>query len=120
MISKFDKYEVLDVLGQGSFGLVRLVKDKSRGGKTCAMKLLDFSTMAKEAMEAAIKEVDMLSQLHHPNIVAYYESFMNDSHQFCIVMEYCGGGDCAKTIKKLVDSGAFLDEKVIFMTMFLK
>lgn len=38
-----------------------------------------------------MNEVKVLAALHHPNIVAYIESFM-DHGNLCIVMDYASGG----------------------------
>lgn len=45
----------------------------------------------KEKKEAR-QEVVVLSQMHHPNIVAYRESFEQNGYLY-IVMDYCDGGE---------------------------
>lgn len=42
----------------------------------------------------------LLSQLHHPNIVSYKESFQDSSGILHIVMGYCEGGDLCTRLKK--------------------
>lgn len=42
-------------------------------------------------------QVRVLSQMKHPNIVAYLESFEERGNLF-IVMDYCDGGDLYKKI----------------------
>lgn len=43
-------------------------------------------------MKAAYNEVTILSSLEHPNIIKYYESFMDDQDLY-IVMQYAQKGD---------------------------
>lgn len=46
--------------------------------------------MTKEERQAALNEVKVLSMLHHPNIIEYYENFLEDK-ALMIVMEYAQG-----------------------------
>ena len=46
--------------------------------------------MTKEERQAALNEVKVLSMLHHPNIIQYYENFLEDK-ALMIVMEYAQG-----------------------------
>ena len=48
-------------------------------------------------VRTACYQVKVLSQMKHPNIVAYQESF-EDSGSLYIVMDYCDGGDLYKKI----------------------
>jgi serine/threonine protein kinase len=43
-------------------------------------------------MKAAYNEVAILSSLEHPNIIKYYESFMDDQELY-IIMQYAQKGD---------------------------
>ncbi|ELU11772.1 hypothetical protein CAPTEDRAFT_214238 [Capitella teleta] len=47
--------------------------------------------MTKEERQAALNEVKVLSMLDHPNIIEYYENFLEDK-ALMIVMEYAQGG----------------------------
>ena len=40
----------------------------------------------------ALKEVEMLKELKHPNIIKYHDSFADDGNLY-IVMEYASKGD---------------------------
>ena len=44
-------------------------------------------------------QASLLSQLHHPNIVSYKESFQDSHGILHIVMGYCEGGDLCTRLK---------------------
>jgi NIMA (never in mitosis gene a)-related kinase len=54
-------------------------------------------------------QVKLLSQLRHPFIVAYHESFLEKDALF-IIMHYCEGGDLASRIRK--QNGEHFSEEV--------
>lgn len=39
-----------------------------------------------------MQEVDILTKLDHPNIVKYYETYVDEKYIY-LVMEYIGGGE---------------------------
>lgn len=55
------------------------------------MKVIKLSSASAKERQEAMNEVKVLAALHHPNIVAYIESFM-DHGNLCIVMDYASGG----------------------------
>uniref|UniRef100_A0A8B9QU23 NIMA related kinase 3 n=1 Tax=Anas platyrhynchos TaxID=8839 RepID=A0A8B9QU23_ANAPL len=89
-------YEVLKVLGEGSFGRALLVHHKITDQKY-AMKEIRLP-MSSSDVENSRKEAILLAKMKHPNIVAYKESFEADGHLY-IVMEYCDDGDLTEKIK---------------------
>ena len=68
-----DKYESLKKIGEGSYGVVSLVKEK-KNGKRYVIKTVSLLGTFKER-KAAQLEVKLLQTLKHPNIVAYHDSF---------------------------------------------
>ena len=48
--------------------------------------------MTSSELDEIIEEVKMLSQIDHPHIVNYYESY-DDTKYFYIIMEYLSGGE---------------------------
>lgn len=49
--------------------------------------------MTKEERQAALNESKVLSMLSHPNIIKYFENFLEDK-ALMIVMEYAQGNYC--------------------------
>lgn len=58
--------------------------------KLVIIKQIPVEQMTKEERQAALNEVKVLSMLHHPNIIEYYENFLEDK-ALMIVMEYAQG-----------------------------
>ncbi|KAN0064680.1 hypothetical protein ACQY0O_002310 [Thecaphora frezii] len=93
-----DAYESLDVIGNGSFGIIRQVRRKV-DGQLFARKELKFERMSERDKKQIVAEVNILRQLKHENIVQYVErSIDSDAGILYIVMEYCSGGDLLKII----------------------
>ena len=48
-------------------------------------------------LEAIKEEVGILTKLDHPNIVKYYETYIDEKYIY-LVMEYIGGGELFEKI----------------------
>ena len=98
MGDKIDNYEILQVLGEGSFGYV--AKAKSRlNHKIYAIKQLNFpDEQKKKEIDLIENEVSILKNLEHPLIVKYYKSF-KEGNCLYIVMEFMDNGDLGELIK---------------------
>lgn len=84
------KYEFIAALGSGGFGKVRLFKDKSCPEMKYAIKTLKKNFLNNHAIESICREVSILMQLDHPNIVKYFETY-EDEYYIHIVMEFIPG-----------------------------
>ncbi|XP_039092008.1 serine/threonine-protein kinase Nek5 [Hyaena hyaena] len=93
-----DKYDVIKAIGEGAFGKAFLAKGKS-DSQHCVIKEIDFAKMPSREKEASQKEVILLAEMKHPNIVTFFSSFQENNRLF-IVMEYCDGGDLMKRIHR--------------------
>ncbi|XP_018588652.1 serine/threonine-protein kinase Nek1 isoform X4 [Scleropages formosus] len=91
-----DKYEKVTKIGEGSFGKAILVKSKVEG-KQYVIKEIGISRMSGKERQESRKEVAVLANMSHPNIVKYKESFEEGGCLY-IVMDYCEGGDLFKRI----------------------
>ena len=80
------QYEVLGVVGEGAYGIVYKCKNKETG-KYVAIK--KFKETEDELVQKTMKrELKMLQQLKHENIVEFQESFTYKGNLF-LVFEYC-------------------------------
>ncbi|EDV24867.1 uncharacterized protein TRIADDRAFT_25231 [Trichoplax adhaerens] len=93
-----DKYAKIKKIGEGSFGKAVLVRNRT-DSKQYVIKEINISKMQKKERDEARKEVEVLSQLKHPNIVTYRESFEERGNLY-IVMDYCDGGDLYQKINQ--------------------
>ncbi|XP_056416900.1 serine/threonine-protein kinase Nek1 isoform X2 [Hyla sarda] len=91
-----NKYVRVSKIGEGSFGKAVLVKSKE-DGKQYVIKEIGISKMSNKEREESRREVAVLANMKHPNIVQYKESF-EESGFLYIVMDYCEGGDLFKRI----------------------
>ncbi|XP_030047421.1 serine/threonine-protein kinase Nek1 isoform X2 [Microcaecilia unicolor] len=91
-----EKYAKVNKIGEGSFGKAILVRSKE-DGKQYVVKEINISRMSKKERQESRKEVAVLANMKHPNIVQYKESFEEGGCLY-IVMDYCEGGDLFKRI----------------------
>jgi calcium-dependent protein kinase len=94
-------YEFISMLGNGSFGKVRLYRDRNYKDLLFAIKTLKKEGIPPYQFSLLKSEVTILSNLDHPNIVKYFGTFEDESY-IHIVMEYLKGHDLDKiiTLKK--------------------
>ncbi|XP_029684564.1 serine/threonine-protein kinase Nek1 isoform X2 [Takifugu rubripes] len=91
-----EKYEKVKKIGEGSFGKAILVKSKEDESQY-VIKEISISRMSSQERQESRKEVAVLANMRHPNIVQYKESFEEGGCLY-IVMDYCEGGDLFKKI----------------------
>ncbi|XP_051495021.1 NUAK family SNF1-like kinase 2 isoform X1 [Apus apus] len=85
------RYEFLETLGKGTYGKVK--KARERSGKLVAIKSIRKDKIKDEQDLVHIRrEIEIMSSLNHPHIIAVHEVFENSS-KIVIVMEYAPKGD---------------------------
>lgn len=79
-----------DCLGRGAFGSVyRALKWST--GETVAIKQVRLADLPKSELNVIMQEIDLLKNLHHPNIVKYH-GFVKTVENLYIILEYCENG----------------------------
>ncbi|PPQ91453.1 hypothetical protein CVT25_014223 [Psilocybe cyanescens] len=120
--SFLDSYEPLDVIGNGSFGIIRKVRRKS-DGLLFARKELNFERMSERDRKQIVSELtldlgcrrNILKDLHHDHIVRYHDRHVDrDAGILYILMEYCGGGDLSAVIKQAAKQNRPIPEDTIW------
>lgn len=86
-----DKYEVMEKLGDGAFSVVYKARNKETG-RHVAVKILRKYQMDNAQKQAVLKEVIIMRQLKHPNIVTFIE-FIESEPYYYIIQELVGGGE---------------------------
>ena len=94
----FDYYEMLDDLGEGIFGSVKLGVEKKTKERV-AIKIIKKKKAKPSDMELVRTEIDIMKLCHHPNVVHLLDHFENADYIF-IVMEYIRGGRLTDYMKE--------------------
>jgi calcium-dependent protein kinase len=95
-----EKYETLQLLGEGSYGKVFKVCDKFSKVIRAMKVIKKYKKNFNPDEEAKIlKEMNILKSLDHPNILKVYE-FYNTEENFYIISELCQGGELFDKIIK--------------------
>ncbi len=85
------KFEILEELGRGSYGIVYKARDKALN-RLVAIKVLHTNLVNDPSFLSRFKqEAQIAARLNHPNLVPVYDFNEADGNYF-IVMGYMGGG----------------------------
>ncbi len=97
--SRFDRYEIISLLGAGGMGEVYLARDTKLDRKV-ALKILPIAyTHDAERVRRFEKEAKSASALNHPNIITIYEVGQADNAHF-IATEYIEGQTLRKRMRR--------------------
>ncbi|XP_078265587.1 ribosomal protein S6 kinase alpha-3-like isoform X1 [Rhinoraja longicauda] len=106
------QFEILKVLGQGSFGKVFLVR-KTEGndaGHLYAMKVLKKATLKVRDRVRTKMERDILVEVNHPFVVKLHYAFQTEGKLY-LLLDFLRGGDLFTRLSKEV---MFTEEDVKF------
>ncbi|CAH0517842.1 unnamed protein product [Peronospora belbahrii] len=93
-------FEILKMLGKGSFGKVYMVRERGMDNKIYAMKVLRKSELVKRNQVGhTMMERRIMSSIDHPFIVGLKYSFQTAS-KLVMVSDYCCGGEIFFHLKK--------------------
>ena len=120
MISDF---KILKTIGEGTFGKVKSAEEIKTGQKVSIKILNKNKIQGKENMNQIIREIKILKELNHPNLIKLYQ-IIEDNYHFFIVTEYASGGELFNLIVKNKhlsenDASIFFTQ-LIFALEFLK
>ena len=102
-------YKFREVLGGGHFGTVRVAyKRGEQSQKFYAVKSISKKNLSSKSLADLIKEVEILSNLEHPNIIKFFETY-HDQFYFHLVMELCDGKE---VFERIIEEGNITEQKV--------
>ena len=82
-----DKYEIIKEIGEGGFSRCYLVKNKTTGVQYACKELAKKNLSDYDGL---MREVNLMIQLDHPNIIKLYEVYENTKSIY-LIMELCTG-----------------------------
>lgn len=86
-------------LGRGKYGRVYLARERSHN-YICALKMLSLSQLAKYEVDHQLRrEIEIQSNLRHPNILRLYSFFWDERHVY-LILEYAEKGELYKWLQK--------------------
>ncbi|XP_029056347.1 cyclin-dependent kinase 2 isoform X1 [Osmia lignaria lignaria] len=91
-----DNFVKIEKIGEGTYGVVYKAKDKLTG-KLVALKKIRLETESEGVPSTAIREISLLRELTHPNIVQLFDVVDGDNHLY-LVFEFL-----QQDLKKLLD-----------------
>ena len=92
-------FEIGRPLGKGKFGRVYLARERNTGF-ICALKVLHKNELQQGKVEKQVRrEIEIQSNLRHPNILQLYGHF-HDSKRVFLILEFAGKGELYKHLRK--------------------
>uniref|UniRef100_A0A0N4ZEU3 Protein kinase domain-containing protein n=1 Tax=Parastrongyloides trichosuri TaxID=131310 RepID=A0A0N4ZEU3_PARTI len=90
--------ELHEVIGSGSFG--KVYKGIYKGTPVAIKKYKAISFGTKTEVDMFCREVSILYQMKHPNIVGFIGACLDDPSRFSIITEYVSGGSLFSLIHR--------------------
>lgn len=105
-----DRYEIIDLVGQGGMGAVYKAEDRRLRGRICAVKeilpeLIGAAGAEDRPQEQFYREASVLARLDHPNLPKVSDFFEQDRREY-LVMDFVPGRD----LRELVDEARRRDD----------
>ena len=122
-----DIYDFGDELGRGAFAVVRFATHK-KSKRKYAVKIIDKKNLGESHAISLKREIEIMQQVAHPNIIQLRQVFENEKKYVYLVMELVTGGelfdrivdksqyserDAAVLTRKMVDALKYLHSKGI-------
>lgn len=85
--NQLDKYQKLDKLGEGTYGLVYKAKNQETG-EIVALKKIKLEKEDDGVPSTAIREISLLKGIKHPNVVELKEVIYQEDNLY-LIFEYC-------------------------------
>lgn len=110
-----ERYQIVDLVGQGGMGAVYKAEDLRLRGRICAVKevlpdLISGPGMENQAHEQFYREASVLARLDHPNLPKVSDFFQQDGREY-LVMDFVPGQDLRQLVEEARRRDTFLPEE---------
>ncbi|MCO6449581.1 MAG: serine/threonine protein kinase [Caldilineales bacterium] len=109
-----ERYEIIELIGQGGMGAVYKASDRRLTGRLCAVKevlpiLTGYDEDFGAYQEQFYQEASILAQLDHPNLPKVSDYFSEEGREY-LLMDYVPGPDLSEVIASARQREEFLEE----------
>lgn len=87
---KFEDFESKEILGQGSYGVVKRAIHKDTG-EVFALKEIKMKDSTEGIPGTSLREISLLKKIDHPNIIKLHGVINDNYEQLTLVFEYIKG-----------------------------
>ena len=92
--SVYDKYDILEEIGVGAFGVVHRCRERQTGNIFAAKFIPATHAIEKDLIK---KEIDVMNQLLHPKLINLHDAFEDDD-EMVLIFEFLSGGELFERI----------------------
>jgi len=112
-----ERYEIIELIGQGGMGAVYKAADRRLTGRLCALKeilptMVGYDEELSAYQEQFYQEASTLARLDHPNLPKVSDYFSEDGREY-LLMDYVPGRDLSEIIAEARGQSQFLHEEQI-------
>lgn len=115
-----NRYEVLELVGQGGMGAVYKTRDTRLDGRVCAVKEILPTLAGNVASEEELEQItdqfrteaSVLARLDHPNLPKVSDYFSVGAREY-LVMDFVDGRDLHEIVQSAARRGEFLSESQV-------
>uniref|UniRef100_A0A8C7YAJ0 NEK6-subfamily protein kinase n=1 Tax=Oryzias sinensis TaxID=183150 RepID=A0A8C7YAJ0_9TELE len=117
--SSLANFQIEKKIGKGQFSEVYRARYILDNTPVALKKIQIFNLMDAKARQDCIKEIDLLKQLNHPNVIKYHASFIEDN-ELNIVLELADAGDLSRMINMAALQSPFYGDKMNLYSLCTK
>ncbi|XP_071854761.1 twitchin-like isoform X8 [Apostichopus japonicus] len=104
-----DKYDIMEELGKGPFGVVHRAVERS-SGRNFAAKFINIEPKDKALLK---EEMEVMGCLQHPRLQRLHDTFDQDDDQVVLILDLLSGGDAFQRAR---DLGSLTEDEVRLYT----